>query len=407
MKKTVSGRRFLAGEFISSERGSVAPIFAAAAIALTLAMGVAVDYSRALNAQKDLQAAVDAATLTGASSDAVERQTIAADMLKVQSEDQGLLLTNATYKTNADNTFVVSASAELDTTFTALFGKATIPVEASATAALPVSTAKVCILLKDPSASQAFLVNSGASITGKDCEIHVASTGSPAAIFNASTNLDVKRVCIKGSNIIKNGGTISKLETSCTTVSDPFAGALPKITAGSCTVSDKNYSGTNALSPGVYCGNFNFNGTGTLNLASGLYVFKGTRWNLNSGWKVNGTGVTFYFADANSYIQVNSGVEIKITAPASGTYAGILMYEPDGLSKSQFSINGSAGHVFEGLFYLPSRNITFNAVSSVNSEAITMVFNTLIVNDMKWNIAPGSKAIDAGGSGGATVWLKR
>ena len=34
--------------------------------------------------------------------------------------------------------------------------------------------------------------------------------------------------------------------------------------------SNQNYSGANTLSPGVYCGTFNFNGTGSLTLNPGL-----------------------------------------------------------------------------------------------------------------------------------------
>jgi hypothetical protein len=182
---------------------------------------------------------------------------------------------------------------------------------------------------------------------------------------------------------------------------------LPKPSSSTCTVSNVNYSGTNSLSPGVYCGNFNFNGSGTLNLKPGTYVFKNTKWNINSGWKVNGTGVTFYFADANSYIQINSGVEINVTAPTSGDYADLLFFEPDGLSKSQFSINGSAGHKFEGLIYLPSRNVTFNSMSSVASEAITIVVNQMILNSANWNIAPGKNSINAGGGSNGLVYIKQ
>jgi len=50
------------------------------------------------------------------------------------------------------------------------------------------------------------------------------------------------------------------------------------------------------LSPGTYCGNFNWNGPGTLNLAPGLYIFNGgVNWTISENWTINGTGVTFYF----------------------------------------------------------------------------------------------------------------
>jgi hypothetical protein len=194
------------------------------------------------------------------------------------------------------------------------------------------------------------------------------------------------------------------LQTNCTGATDPFAGALPTPTVGACTVNGANYSGVQTLSPRVYCGTFNFNGTGTLNLNPGLYIFNNTRWNINSGWSVQetgGGGVTFYFTNANSYIQINSGAAINITAPTIGTYADILIFEPSGLSTSSFSINGAAGHVFKGLIYLPSRNITFNSVSTVASEYLTIVVNTLILDNVNWNIKSSNKQINA--PGGATT----
>ena len=100
--------------------------------------------------------------------------------------------------------------------------------------------------------------------------------------------------------------------------------------------------------------------------------------------------MTFYFADSNSYIQVNSGVSVNLSAPTSGTYANILMFEPNGLSTSSYTINGSAGHVLNGLMYQPSRNITFNSQSNTSSEGLTIVVNRLILDTLSWSLAPAT-----------------
>ena len=224
----------------------------------------------------------------------------------------------------------------------------------------------------------------------------MASTGNPAATFNSGDNFNVSKLCVAGTQILNNNGPMSALKTGCTVASDPFAGNLPAVTVGSCTVNSQNYSGNVTLSPGVYCGNFNFNGTGTVTFLSGLFVIKGANWNMNSGWTMNGAGVSFYFADT-SYMQINSGVVANLTAPTSGTYANILMFEPTGLANSSFSINGQAGHSFQGLIYLPSRNITFNSMSNVTSEALTIVLNTVILNTLDWNLKSSVLSIPAAG----------
>jgi hypothetical protein len=162
--------------------------------------------------------------------------------------------------------------------------------------------------------------------------------------------------------------------------------------------SNQNYSGANTLSPGVYCGTFNFNGTGSLTLNPGLYVFKDAIWNLNSGWTVTGNGLIFYLNSEKSGIQINSGVNADISAPTSGAYADILMYEPSGLPRSPMVFNGNAGHRFKGLFYLPSRDAIFNGVSSVSSESITLVFNTIILDTLDWKFHSAGRSIDPTGA---------
>jgi hypothetical protein len=211
------------------------------------------------------------------------------------------------------------------------------------------------------------------------------------------------KTCVAGT-VINNGATVGGLATRCSTHSNPYKGTLAAPTVGGCTVNGANYSGTVSLNPGTYCGNFNFNGTGTVKLAAGTYIFNGTNWNINSGWTITGTGVTFYFVNSSSYVQFNSGVTVSLTAPTSGTYANVLMFEPDGLSTSSFAIDGasSSGHALQGLVYLPSRNITFNSTYSGTADAFTLVVNQLIFDSnspKSWSITPAS----GGGASGSIV----
>jgi hypothetical protein len=296
-------------------------------------------------------------------------------------------------------TLTVTGTRKLNRFFSAMF----LPTAqvATSTATAGPSSNPVCILVLDPSSSQTLLVNSGATLNAPSCQIDVASTSASAAVFDSSLP-NVAGVCVAGSSTVSGGSTINNLTNKCTTVPDPYAGTIAKPTVGSCTVNGKTYLGTTGLSPGTYCGTFNFSGTGNLNLAAGLYILNGTNWNLNSGWTINGTGVTFYFVTSASYIQFNSNVTVNLSAPTSGTYANILMFEPAGLSTSSFAIDGtSTSHLLQGVIYLPSRNITFNAASNVTSDTLTLVVNQLILDNVNWSIGPDASTI--GGSGAGTV----
>jgi hypothetical protein len=97
-------------------------------------------------------------------------------------------------------------------------------------------------------------------------------------------------------------------------------------------------------------------------------------------------------------------VTVNLSAPTSGTYAHILMFEPTGLSTSSFSIDGtSSSHLLQGVMYLPSRNITFNSASNVTSDTLTLVVNQLILDGVNWSISPDANTI--GGNSAGTVGI--
>ena len=148
-----------------------------------------------------------------------------------------------------------------------------------------------------------------------------------------------------------------------------------------------NFNGQTSvrLAPGTY-DNVNFSGSPTVTLDPGLYIIRNVV-TFNDRVKLNGTGVTFYFADAKSKIQFNGTTTANLSAPTSGTYQGILFFEPDGLARSALVMNAMSGTKMKGLVYLPSRDVTVNSVSTISSTDIAMVFNTLLMNVTKWSFA--------------------
>jgi Flp pilus assembly protein TadG len=402
-------RRFIA-RFKKSSSGNVALIFGLTLFPLSVLIGGSIDYQRATVAKSRLQAAVDEAALTAAknasTTQAARQQLAQSAVLANLGAYASAISPTVTETEPATGTYQVSASASVQTSVMRIAGFSSVSINATAKAAVAssASTSNVCILALSKTASPGILANSSVTINATGCEIDVASTGNPAMTINSGDTFNVGKLCVAGTNILNNAGSVPALSTGCAVASDPFGSSLPSVTVGSCTVSNQNYSGSATLSPGVYCGGFNFNGSGTLTLNPGLYIFKGTSWNHNSGWNVSGSGVTLYFADT-SYIQINSGVNISLTAPTTGTYANILMFEPQGLSTSSFTINGSAGHTLQGLIYLPSRNITFNSMSNVTSEQLSIVVNTLILDTLNWNIS--NSAYSIAGSGASSPKLTR
>jgi len=392
--------------FAPDRRGNVAIMFALSASVLTIGLAGAVDYSHASSVRSKMQEALDTAVIAGEKASASGTQSAAlTTAAEVFSGNFAAVSTSATstFTFNADGSLSGSASYTMPTFFGAIMAQPNIAMGVRSKAAG--SASSVCILLVDPSASQSLLANSGTNITASNCEIDVSSTANPDAIFNSGVTINASKTCLKSANYIKNGGTINNLTASCSTATNPYVGVLPAPASTTCsgaTANGGNYNGGNVtLTPGVYCGWFNFNSAPTVTLQPGVYVIKNGGWNVDGGtW--TGTGVTFYFADT-SHIQFNSGMNMTLSAPTSGTYSGILFYEPDGLSVSQFVFDDSVSESLSGLIYLPSRQLTFNSTSNVSSPTVTVIADSAIFDTMNWNLSPSAQWPVSNGS--ATVHL--
>lgn len=415
-------RAGLLGAFRRCNRGNVAMLFALSAVPMFGAAGMAIDYARAVDGRTQLQIALDGAVLAGAVNPGKEVATAQAffDAAVAPAKLDGA---SASFDL-ASGALTGTARAVVPSTLLKVMHIDTVEIGANAAVQIGSKGGGVCILVLDPSGSQALLANSGAKINAPDCEIHVRSTANPAAIFNAGISLNVKKVCVKGANVIQNGGKLAVVEPSCAAIDDPFAGKLPTVSVpGNCT-SPQPYNANGAdvtLPQGNYCNlningannvymkpglfqNVTFNGSSTkIHMDPGLYIFKDTTI-VNSGSVMTGTGVTLYFADANSKIQFNGNVTLNLSAPTSGTYKGLLIYDLAS-SGTDWVVNGTAGYKLEGLIYLPKRNVTINSTSNVTADQLSMVVNRLILNNTDWKFSP-SDTRPMGGSTGSIALIR-
>jgi hypothetical protein len=225
--------------------------------------------------------------------------------------------------------------------------------------------------------------------------------------MNAGVTMNVSTLCVKGTNYIRNGGTLSKLETGCAVPPDPYAGKItePTVPAG-CVTSGVYNPGTYTLNPGVHCAP-TYNGSPTITFQPGLHIIKG-RMIVNAGSTLIANGVTFYFPDTDSEIRANGALTMTAKAPTSGPYAGILMFEKtsnatNNANKRQYIFNGSNGEYLEGAIYLPNRDVTYNSTTNVAGNKTTIVVNTMIVNSANWKL----EGSGGGGSGGRVARLKK
>ena len=389
-------------DFLRNRAGNFGIMTALLAPVLIAAAGGVTDVSRAVVTRANLQELLDSGTLSAASKTGLANQRSEVEsFLASLNQADGLTAAdidaNLTVTANADNSLTASFHENFQPFFLPIVGIKQFDIGVSSTAIADPGTGtatdptgKPCIWVL-ANKTQALLVNSGDKTTSQKCAIDVASTSNPAMIMNSGSALNVAELCLQGTQYINNGGTITNFQPGCKTDPDPYTGltepAVPSTNTASGTMDQTGK--TRTLTPGLY-NNVTFNGSQTLVFSAGLYIIKGSMI-VNSGSTVSGTGVTFYFPDTNSGIQFNGNVTLNLSAPSTGTYSGILMYEKtsdatNNNNKTNFVFNGTGGSTtLSGIVHLPNRNVTFNSVSNA-TMTMALVVNTLIMNAANWNI---------------------
>jgi Flp pilus assembly protein TadG len=363
---------------------------------LALAAGGVMQYMTLLNDRAAIQAALDSGVLKAAALKTEEEQQTAVTKFMSGnwssiSSHTNIVQSGIAVKKNADNSLTATFSGTYTPELLKGFGFSAFDITvtstaiATAQAAATSSASGSCIMVMG-NQSQALLVNSGAFITSSTCGIYVNSVQDPAFIMNSGSSLSTTQFCVRGNKYINNGGTITNPVYGCAAQTNPYAGTLPTPTVSSVCETSGWKDGSNfTINPGVHCGT-GFNGSPTITFAPGLHIIKDTMI-INSGAIVTAKDVTFYFPDANSKIQFNGNVTFKASAPTTGTYAGLLMFEntANSSNKTQLVFNGTPDFSLSGIIALPNRDVTFNSTSNLTSS-ISMVVNTMILNAANWNI---------------------
>ena len=378
--------------------GNFGMITALLAPVLLVAAGGAIDVAAAMAEKTRLQGKLDGAMLAAVQQSGEEkRMKLASSFMnnldsEGELEEEEISQRSLTLASNSDGSLSGTYKAPVKTSFLGIIGISTLPVTITSTAIAAEGSGNGdgCIYALGNS-SQAVLINSGANVKSEACKVNVHSTSSPAFIMNSGSTVDTAQFCVKGTNYIKNGGTLTNLKTGCDAEDDPYAGKLTEPTVSStCTTQGTMDGQTISLNPGVHCAT-TFNGSPTITFKPGLHIIKG-RMIINSGATVKAEGVTFYFPDVNSEIRANGGLTFTASAPTSGTYAGILMFEKtsdasNNANKQQYVFNGSKGETLTGIIHLPNRDVTYNSTTNQTSK-ISLVVNTMIMNSANWKIEP-------------------
>ena len=145
-------------------------------------------------------------------------------------------------------------------------------------------------------------------------------------------------------------------------VSDPLAALSGPDTSTLTTFPFKNYTtGTTTLGPGIYRGGLKLTGTATVNLQPGIYVLDGGGLSVTGTANLVGNQAMIYnttISQASGPINIGGNGTVTLSAPSSGTYTGIGIYQDRTLSTA-LKIAGNGNMNMTGTIYAPSAQVQF------------------------------------------------
>ncbi|MFZ2467768.1 MAG: pilus assembly protein TadG-related protein [Parvibaculum sedimenti] len=361
------------------ERGSVALQVALTIVVILGMVSLGVEVTSVLLTQRRMQTAADSAAVAGATAlGASENVTLAADAVAAANGFtngvNGATVTvnnpplTGTHTANSGAVEVIVKQPQTLPIASLIYSGTWIP--AARAVALSGSSASYCALQLDTSSTTGVLISNGASVNMSQCGLGANATGSTAVTVNGGAKLTASTVSVSGTTTVNNGGHISVtngIKTNQPAMADPYASVNVPTYSG-CTYSSLYQPGWTTsltLSPGVYCGGMNIaNGIPNVVMNPGVYIIKGGTFTLGGGIKITGSGVTIVLTGSGSnYATANigNGVTVTLSAPTSGTMAGLLFYQDRNAPNSGSNIlQGGAAMSLSGALYFPSQKLIMN-----------------------------------------------
>jgi Flp pilus assembly protein TadG len=284
--------------------------------------------------------------------------------------------------------YVAGRSAEVELTeskprlFSALFQEGDMQIRTRAVAtSTPEGSA--CVLALDEFAEGAITVIGSANITLTGCDVHSNSGHlTRAGIVTGSAEIITGCFGASGGVDATDGLTLTdcppQLGVGGGTVADPYAylGDVPLNPTACSTVPGGPPSAHRYLTAGRYCGGLALRGPATFD--DGVYIVDGGDFQLNAQADVFGENVTFILTNG-ALLSFNGGAHIDLSAPTTGEWAGILIYQdPNADPSGTLYVNGDSTSQFQGAIYASSQTVQFNGNGTTTSSGCTHVVGRIV-----------------------------
>ena len=361
-------------------------VIAAGALPLVIgSAGLATDTIQWALWKRQLQRTADSAAIAGVYAKLAGQDVptqVNNDVTK-NNQTQITLLSGPTigYPANGANwtsSVSVGMSIQKKLSFSSLFLSSPPVITANATAAA-VMAGEYCAQAQINTNTTGIKAGGNVNVDLK-CGMITNSTSMDAAVaFGSSTVTASPIAAVGGLDKTDNWAAGTILLPFTVPQPDPFADINPPTIPAGC---NSNFStqpsdvGAGPVNPGTLCfKNMSFKGDTVL--SPGTYIVTGD-FTANSTAKVTCDGCTFIMTNSNATdtgtVDINGSATMKLTAPDTGTYKGMLFYSNRGADASDINkINGNSSSAYKGAFYFPHQQVEFTGNAGVTFECIKLV----------------------------------
>ena len=361
--------------------GHFAVFTAIVAVPILLCVAVALEFTLQTKNKRTLQAALDSAALAAVipgNMSVSEREQYAEQIFF-----QNFARSNYTdFESTASNDRVdVTARYQPKSLFVNLLNDAGSGTNGYSSAVRTVEDV-ICVMTLNEIASDSLTIDKNALLQAPGCSVQVNSNAKRALYVPGTYVPSASSICVVGGAA---GSLPQDIKTACSPVQDPYD-HLSYAGTSVCDYSAVGFNPTGLpesfvvgepsreLKPGVYCGGLHIYDS-NVKLNPGTYVIKDGPLTVGHNAVVNGSGVTFVFTGKQSVLYTYDNVEMDLTAPSSGYYAGLIFFQDRNSSVGETSIlKGGIDMRLVGTAYFPTQDLFVGGVGEMGAKSPAMAF---------------------------------
>ena len=405
--------------YLGNQTGHFAVQFALLAVPLIAASTFVMDYAGAGTEKVNVKTALDAAVIAAVNNNSLTNDEKEAYAEKHFTENySGRIKFELTPEASATKVSM-SAAGLAPVSVTKMIGVEGIEIFEKS-AAEQTSENVICALSTAPDGQDRIIFLGNSSFSAPTCSVHANSSDARAMRVVGQASATAKNFCAVGG---ASGQYQPYVKGDCAPVSDPYVNRRAPA-AGSCinlglirdirniagnvaSVVDRttgalasaagingleggdggsgglagsiveNLTGSNVtLQPGTYCGGLTVDGR-NVRFAEGNHIMLDGPLIFRNDAQAVGDGVTFVMKGLPSVLQVQSGSQVNIKAPADGELAGMAFFQDvqtqlgaDGVFPNGMNRLSSGGELnVTGTVYFPTQSVSVTSNSVFGSQA--------------------------------------